>query len=627
MKIKLHTLILGSLLGFGTVSAQVYQPLTVTSGYNADVIANGTGDASASTNSPVDNAGFAFLSTNFRAYAGASTFDNAIPVAGLVTAQANSAITFQLAGLAGDNTLRLPETADTGTLQFSNQLQATKLYVMATSGSGSVTVTTVLNFTDGTSQTVTGGVVPDWFYSEDLPIVKQGVGRVSRADNGLEMDTEEPRIYLYTIDVEAASQSKYLSSVQFTKTSVADGVLNVFGITALQTAIPCIVPNAPVAISQNFCGSTTVSELTATGAVTDGVYRWYTTTTGGTPLDATATVTSGIYFVSQIVGSCESTRTPAEVAVTVVPQPEGAATQYFCQGATLAEVIATGVATGIITYTRNGQPVATDTVLTAGEITVIQTIGECSSEPKTITINIGIPAPVATQQQTLCNGSKIGDIVAETIDGATVQWTFMGFVPQPVALTDTAISATYTVTQTVDDCTSESTTVFLTVEDTLGEPGGAATQEFTTGETVADLTITVTAGNTVTWYVLNEESVFVAIPDTTILEDGVTYYVRQSNGNCVSEYHAVTASRTAGIKSVSQNNLLVYPNPSNGIITVKNNAAISQITVSNLLGQRVITQTANDSTAQVDITSLPVGTYILQVATATGNATSKIIKQ
>jgi len=627
MKIKLHTLILGSLLGFGTVSAQVYQPLTVTSGYNADVIANGTGDASASTNAAVDNAGFAFLSTNFRAYAGASTFDNAIPVAGLVTAQANSAITFQLAGLAGDNTLRLPETADSGTLQFSNQLQATKLYVMATSGSGSVTVTTVLNFTDGTSQTVTCGVVPDWFYSEDLPIVKQGVGRVGRADNGLEMDTEEPRIYLYTIDVEAASQSKYLSSVQFTKTSVEDGVLNVFGITALQTAIPCTVPNAPVAISQNFCGSTTVSELTATGAVTDGVYRWYTTATGGTPLDATANVTSGIYFVSQIVGSCESTRTPAEVAVTVVPQPEGAATQYFCQGATLAEVIATGVATGIITYTRNGQPVATDTVLTSGEITVIQTIGECSSEPKTITVIIGIPAPVAVQQQTLCNGSKIGDIVAETIDGATVQWMFMGFVPQPVALTDNAISATYTVTQTVGGCTSESTTVFVTVEDTLGEPGGAATQEFTTGETVADFTITVTAGNTVAWYVLNEESVFVSIPDTTILEDGVTYYVRQSNGNCVSDYHAVTASRTAGIKSVSQNNLLVYPNPSNGVITVKNNAAISQITVSNLLGQRVITQTANDSTAQVDITSLPVGTYILQVGTATGTATSKIIKQ
>jgi hypothetical protein len=627
MKIKLHTLILGSLLGFGTVSAQVYQPLTVTSGYNADVIANGTGDASASTNAPVDNAGFAFLSTNFRAYTGASTFDNAIPVAGLVTALANSAITFQLAGLTGDNTLRLPETADTGTLQFSNQLQATKLYVMATSGSGSVTITTVLNFTDRTSQTVTGGVVPDWFYSEDLPIVKQGVGRVSRADNGLEMDTEEPRIYLYTIDVEAVSQSKYLSSVQFTKTSVADGVLNVFGVTALQTAIPCIVPNAPVATSQNFCGSTTVSELTATGAVTDGVYRWYTTATGGTPLDATATVTSGIYFVSQIVGSCESTRTPAEVVVIAVPQPEGAATQYFCQGATVADITATAVASGTVTYTRNDQPVTAETVLTAGEITVVQTIGECSSEPKTITVNIGIPAPVAVQQQTLCNGSKIGDIIAETIDGATVQWTLMGFVPQPVALTDNAISATYTVTQTVGDCTSESTTVFVTVEDTLGEPGGAATQEFTTGETVADLTITVTAGNTVSWYVLNEESVFVAIPDTTILEDGVTYYVRQSNGTCVSEYHAVTASRTAGIKSVSQDNLLVYPNPSNGIITVKNNASISQITVSNLLGQRVITQTANDSTAQVDIISLPVGTYILQVATATGNATSKIIKQ
>lgn len=627
MTIKLRTLFFGSLLSFGAVSAQTNQPLTVTSGYNADVIANGTAAASASTTTSVDNANYAFMSTDFRAYSGATTYSNALPASGLLTAQANSAITFQMADLTGNNCLRLPESTDTGTLEFSNQLPATKLYVMATGGSGEVTITTVVNFTDGTSQTVTGGIIPDWYYSTILPVVKQGIGRVSRTDNGIQNDFNEPRIYMYTIDVATANQTKYVSSVQFTKTSTDEGVLNVFGVTALQTVIPCTVPDAPTADSQSFCSATTASQLTAAGAVEGATYRWYTTATAGTPLAATAEVSSGIYYVSQIDGTCESTRTPVEVEVTIVPQPEGPATQYFCERATVADVVATAVATGTVTFTINGQPVAADADLTAGTITATQTMGDCSSEPKTITIFTEIPAPGAVLEQTLCNGSFVGDIAATTIDGATVQWSFIGFIVQPVAETANLMSGRYSVNQTIGNCTSASTYVVVTVEDTLGEPGGPNEQEFTAGETVADLLISVTVGNTITWYVLNEEFMFVAIPSTTLLEDGVTYYVRQSNGSCASEYHPITVSSIAGIKNIAQNSLSVYPNPANGFVTVQNSAIISQIAVSNMLGQRVITQTANDTATQVNIASLSAGTYILQVTTAAGTATARVIKQ
>ncbi|KGO85755.1 hypothetical protein Q765_14090 [Flavobacterium rivuli WB 3.3-2 = DSM 21788] len=626
MKITLRTLFFGSLLSFGAASAQTNQPLTVTSGYNADVIANGTGAASASTTSSVDNANYAFMSTDFRVYSGAATYSNALPVAGLITSQANSAITFQLAPLTGNNVLRLQETSNTGTLEFSNQLPATKLYVMATGGSGSVTITTIVNFTDGTSQTVTGGVIPDWFYSTTLPIVKQGIGRVSRGDNGIQNDSGEPRIYMYTVDVATANQAKYVSSIQFTKTSAAEGVLNVFGVTALQTVIPCTIPDAPTAVSQNFCGATTASQLTATGAVTDATYRWYTTATGGTPLAATTQVTSGIHYVSQIVGTCESTRTPVEIEVTIVPQPEGATTQYFCAGATVADIQATGVTTGTVTFTFDGQPIATTEALRSGVITATQTIGECSSD-KLITINIGLPAPDAPAEQRLCNGSLVGDFAVTAVDGATVQWTFIGFISQPVALTARAMSGRYSVVQTIGDCSSISTTVIVTVEDILGEPGGPNEQEFTAGETVADLLISVTIGNTITWYVLNDESLFVEIPNSTVLEDGVTYFVTQSNGNCISEYHPITVSNTAGLKNIAQNSLLVYPNPANGIVTIQNSALISQIVVNNILGQHVITQRAKDTAAQVNIASLPAGTYIIQVTTAAGTATARVIKQ
>jgi len=627
MKIKLRTLFFGALITCGALSAQSNQPLTVTSGYNADVIANGTGGASASTTASVDNAGYSFMSSDFRAYAGAPNYSYALPSTGLLTAQANSAITFQMASLTGNNCLRLPESTNTGTLEFSNQLPATKLYIMATGGSGSVTVTTTVNFTDGTSQAFTGGVIPDWYYSTALPIVKQGIGRVSRSDNGIQNEFNEPRIYMYTVDLAVANQTKYVSSVQFTKTSTAEGVLNVFGVTALQTVIPCTAPDAPTAVSQSYCSATTVSQLSAAGAVEGATYRWYTAATGGTPLAATAQVTSSIYYVSQIVGTCESVRTPVDVSVTIVPQPVGSTTQYFCPGATVASVQAAGVATGTVTFTFDGQPIATTEALRPGVITATQTIGDCSSEPKIITINIGLPVPVAPMEQRLCNGSLVGNIIATTVEGATAQWTFEGFISEPAPVTARAMSGRYSVVQTLGDCSSASTYVIVSVEDTLGEPGGPAEQDFTAGETVADLTISVTIGNTIKWYVLNEESLFIEIPFNTVLEDGVTYFVTQSNGNCISEYHAITVSSTTGLKNISQNSLLVYPNPANGIVTVQNSALILRIAVSNMLGQRVMIQTTNDTVAQVNIASLAAGTYTLQVITAAGTATARVIKQ
>jgi len=158
-------------------------------------------------------------------------------------------------------------------------------------------------------------------------------------------------------------------------------------------------------------------------------------------------------------------------------------------------------------------------------------------------------------------------------------------------------------------------------------PTGAATQTFTTGETVANLEVTTIDGATVVWYIGNDIDGYTVIPTTTVLEDGVTYYVSQATNGCESELLAVTADQVAATSSFSKANLKVYPNPTTDVVTVSNNTAISKVTVTNLLGQTVISQTANADTVQVNLASLSAGTYILQITAEGASANVKVVKQ
>lgn len=608
-------------------ASQTNRILTVSSGYNADVIANGVGSAASSTSIAVDNANYAFMSRDYQATSSSATYSNALPANGLITSSANSAIQFQLGPFTGNNSLRLQLTNNTGTLVFDNRLMATKLYVLATGGSGSVTMSTIVNFTDGTSQSATGSVIPDWYYSTTLPVVISGIGRVSRGDNGVQNDAGNPRMYMFTINITAANQSKTVSSIQFTKTSTVEGVLNVFAVTA--EAVPCITPPSPVAEAQEYCGVTTVSQLTAAGSVTGGTFRWYTTATGGTALAPTAEVSSGIYFVAQVDNVCESPRVPAEITVNITPQPEGSTEQFICPGSTLSDLEGTGVEGGVITWTYNNLQIPFGVPIESGVYEVTQTIGNCPSVPKEVTVTVGVPrAPEALEEQTLCSGSLVGDITATTVNGATVSWFFVGFITQPVAATDNLTGGLYSVRQSLNGCTSDPTYIRINLVDAPAEPEGDAVQSFYVGETVSTLDIVTEYEAVISWFILNDAGEYEAIPEDTFLEHDHTYYVAQSFvDGCLSPYHAITARNALGTDAHLLKTLKVYPNPAASVVTINSNDAISKITVSNLLGQTVIEQKATTTNVQVNVAALSAGTYILQVYTTKGTDAVKFIKQ
>src|SRR5690606_28050877 len=69
-----------------------------------------------------------------------------------------------------------------------------------------------------------------------------------------------------------------------------------------------------------------------------------------------------------------------------------------------------------------------------------------------------------------------------------------------------------------------------------------------------------------------------------------------------------------------------YPNPVSDVLNLSYSQTINEVTVFNLLGQQIITKQNNDLQAQVLMSDLPNGTYLVKVTTENGEHIVKVVK-
>lgn len=385
----------------------------------------------------------------------------------------------------------------------------------------------------------------------------------------------------------------------------------------------------PTVSTQIYCAGATVANLVAAGE-TGAAFKWYAALTGGTELASGTALVTGNYFVSQTVNGCESARKIAVVTIAASVNAPAAVNQAVCSGSSVASLAVTGE-TGA-TFNWYSSP-AGGTALTVGTSVVdatyyvSQTIGTCESIriPVVVTITV-VTDVVVLEEYSYCGDATIADITIDGVmTGATVKWYSAGdelLTPDTVLVT-----GTYFVTQSIGLCESAMTEVVVVVNPIPNSPEGETQQDFEDGETIAALDIETITGAVVSWYILDED-VYVSVPVGTVLEDGVTYYVKQVVGACESEMLAVTANAVLGRSSFDVKSLMVYPNPAADVLTVSGKTDLSEVVVSNLLGQEVIRQKVNGNSTQINISRLPQASYILQVYTAQGaSASIKIVKQ
>ncbi|MCW4470750.1 GEVED domain-containing protein [Flavobacterium sp. MFBS3-15] len=405
--------------------------------------------------------------------------------------------------------------------------------------------------------------------------------------------------------------------------------------TRTMVTVDFTTPAAPdAAATQTFCNSATVADLDAAGEIT-----WYAAETGGNALASSEALTNGgVYYASQWVEGCESmARTMVTVTLTTPAAPDAAATQTFCNGATVADLTATGTAGADITWyasATGGSALSSSTALTNGGMYYAsQTVVGCESATRamvTVAFNATV-APVAMPLQSFCNSATVADLMA-TGDG--IQW-------YAAATGGTALDAgaelnggmLYYASQTIDGCESMQRATVVVSITTVDDLTGESQQSFSAGVagevTLEDLVVDGYQGY-VTWYATEEEALNggTPLPAGTELETGATYYGIQTIGQCSSEgAFSVTVEVTLDGAHFDTAAFQYHPNPVKDMLNVSYSSDITSIAVFNMLGQQVISVKPAASQTKVDMSGLADGTYVMKVTAGEAVKTIKVVKK
>jgi hypothetical protein len=211
-----------------------------------------------------------------------------------------------------------------------------------------------------------------------------------------------------------------------------------------------------------------------------------------------------------------------------------------------------------------------------------------------------------------CAGSAAPALATTSPNGITGTWS-------PAIVSNTS-DGTYIFTPDAGQCAASQTlNVTVTV---IPAPTGASPQDYTTGQTLQYLAVD---GTGIIWY--DAPAGGNVLPDTTPLVSGVVYYASQTASGCESPTRlAVEAGVNLKNDSFDLNTFKCYPNPVNDILTVSYSETVTGLKLYNMIGQLLIIKSVNSNETQFDMSSLPAGSYLLEVAVGNKSKMVKLFK-
>jgi hypothetical protein len=112
------------------------------------------------------------------------------------------------------------------------------------------------------------------------------------------------------------------------------------------------------------------------------------------------------------------------------------------------------------------------------------------------------------------------------------------------------------------------------------------------------------------------------------LTPGTTYYIQVwSNSSEQGTFALRLSDNGLGNNSFDSSNFTYYPNPVKSTLNLSYNQEISNVEVFNLLGQKVISNVINANAAQIDMSNLSKGAYMVRVTSNNQLKTIKVIKE
>ena len=119
--------------------------------------------------------------------------------------------------------------------------------------------------------------------------------------------------------------------------------------------------------------------------------------------------------------------------------------------------------------------------------------------------------------------------------------------------------------------------------------------------------------------------------DLTGLTPNTSYtfkaFATTASGTTYGEEKTFT-TEPVGINDYELNNVVVYPNPTNGMVQIQNaEFRIQNVEIYDAFGKMLNVVSVNDNTTAVDLTSYAAGTYFVKIMTENGMVTKRVVKQ
>ncbi len=230
-----------------TIKAQIYIPIPVT-GFNSDLVANGTNTVLLSTSDGLDANNSAGSDFYQHGYSGGLY---GLPANGIINSISTPGVVYNLADYSGLNAFFLTSLNQSQNLTLLQPGVFDKISICATSAGtiGTPTPFTAdLYFSDGTNTVYTFSV-PDWFDVGAYAI--SGVDRVFR-DGTFQNINTNPKLFDCLITLNSNDKAKVVQSISFTKTVANDrtAIFAICGITAIGSP-PAAVTTPATSITTN----------------------------------------------------------------------------------------------------------------------------------------------------------------------------------------------------------------------------------------------------------------------------------------------------------------------------------------------------------------------------------------
>jgi hypothetical protein len=424
-------------------------------------------------------------------------------------------------------------------------------------------------------------------------------------------------------------------------------------VTAYVTPIPTLSVSPS---SSSICGGSQTTTLTVTSNVANfNSYVWspvanlYTDAAATIPYaggsanqlyvksNATGVNTYSLNASNSVNGCVNSTSATVTVKEAPVNMSITATPSVICAGSPVSFSVSSGYTSGSInasdyTYSWTSSPTgfsattastsASPTISTTYSAVFTNTLSNCAISGTTaVTVNAYPTVTISPTSFAMCAGQT----QMLTAGGATTYtWAPITNTTSVVVVSPTVTTA-YSVTGSSNGC-SASKTITVTINPVPTVTATSSQSIICVGES-AVLTASTTSANLYAWTPGIANTMSITVTPTV----SANYTVTVSNGTCTA-YTTIdlTVNLCTGIHELSSGEIVLYPNPNFGILSVTVTDFSSPLTIEiyDVLGKLLLTEALTKEQSAINTSKLESGAYLYKISSPTKSIkVGRIVKQ